>query len=90
LIIKAYNLVRAAYKRNSIKEVNLKHYMSDRRKNHLRVEAEKRSRMKDSDYQKQFDRTWGQLDYEKEWKRTNWEDAYNEWEEDDDYQYHKR
>lgn len=46
--------------------------------------------MKDSDYQKEIDRRWGKLDYEKEWRRTNWEDVAN-WDDDDDnYQYYQR
>jgi hypothetical protein len=57
--------------------------MSDRRKSRLRFHPEDKGRMKDSDYQKEIDRRWGKLDYEKEWRRTNWEDVAN-WDDDDD------
>jgi hypothetical protein len=65
--------------------------MSDRRKSQLRFQPEDKGRMKDSDYQKEIDRRWGKLDYEKEWRRTNWEDVAN-WDDDDDdnYQYYQR
>lgn len=65
--------------------------MSDRKKSHLRFEPHNKGRMKDSDYQKEIDRRWGKLDYEKEWRRTNWEDV-KDWNDDDDdnYQYYQR
>lgn len=58
--------------------------MSDRRKDRLRFEPDfKRVRIKDSDYQKKMDRIWGEPDYEKDWKKTDWTSKNDEF--DDDY-----
>lgn len=45
----------------------------------------KRVRLQPSDYQKKMDRIWGEPDYEKDWKKTNWDDE-DEW-GDDEYDY---
>jgi len=60
--------------------------MSDRKKNRMRFEPDfKRVRLQPSDYQQKMDRIWGEPDYEKDWKKTNWDDE-DEW-GDDEYDY---